>query len=47
LSSKVIKKKALKGDLSAVFDEVHVLEGLDHPNIGRFSARYGTVGWRC
>lgn len=31
---KVIKKKALKGDMEAVFDEVHVLEGLDHPNVG-------------
>ncbi|GAA5904820.1 hypothetical protein JCM5296_005081 [Sporobolomyces johnsonii] len=33
---KVIKKKALKGDLGAVFDEVEVLTGLDHPNIVKF-----------
>ncbi|KPV72679.1 uncharacterized protein RHOBADRAFT_55761 [Rhodotorula graminis WP1] len=30
---KVIKKKALKGDLQAVHDEVEVLTGLNHPNI--------------
>lgn len=36
---KVIKKKALKGDMAAVFDEVEVLEGLDHPNIGELAAR--------
>lgn len=31
---KVVKKKNLKGDLAAVFDEVQVLTGLDHPNVG-------------
>ncbi|GAA5968427.1 hypothetical protein JCM11641_007632 [Rhodosporidiobolus odoratus] len=31
---KVVKKKHLNGDLSAVFDEIEVLQGLDHPNIG-------------
>ncbi|GAA5964521.1 hypothetical protein JCM8115_003907 [Rhodotorula mucilaginosa] len=30
---KVIRKKALKGDLQAVIDEIDVLTGLDHPNI--------------
>ncbi|GAA6052175.1 hypothetical protein JCM3770_001256 [Rhodotorula araucariae] len=30
---KVIRKKALKGDLQAVFDEAEVLTGLNHPNI--------------
>ncbi|GJN93066.1 hypothetical protein Rhopal_006111-T1 [Rhodotorula paludigena] len=30
---KVIRKKALKGDLQAVFDEVEVLTGLNHPNV--------------
>jgi hypothetical protein len=29
-----VKKKSLKGDLAAVFDEVQVLTGLDHPNVG-------------
>lgn len=33
---KLIKKKAVAGDLQAVFDEVNVLKGLDHPNIGAF-----------
>ncbi|GAA6018070.1 hypothetical protein JCM10207_006071 [Rhodosporidiobolus poonsookiae] len=33
---KVIKKKALKGDVSAVFDEVEILRELDHPNIVKF-----------
>lgn len=32
---KVIRKKALKGDLQAVIDEIDVLTGLDHPNIGK------------
>lgn len=31
---KIIKRKALKGDIESVFAEVHVLEGLEHPNIG-------------
>ncbi|GAA5873884.1 hypothetical protein JCM3774_000710 [Rhodotorula dairenensis] len=30
---KVIRKKALKGDLQAVIDEIDVLSGLDHPNV--------------
>ncbi|BGP51021.1 Calmodulin-dependent protein kinase cmk2 [Rhodotorula kratochvilovae] len=30
---KVIRKKALKGDLQAVIDEVEVLTGLNHPNV--------------
>lgn len=34
---KVIRKKALKGDLQAVIDEIDVLTGLDHPNIGKSS----------
>ncbi|GAA5832023.1 hypothetical protein JCM11251_002790 [Rhodosporidiobolus azoricus] len=33
---KVVKKKNLKGDLAAVFDEVEVLQGLDHPNVVKF-----------
>ncbi|GAA5870460.1 hypothetical protein JCM8547_004038 [Rhodosporidiobolus lusitaniae] len=33
---KVVKKKNLKGDLSAVFDEIEVLTGLDHPNVVKF-----------
>ncbi|BGP19400.1 Calmodulin-dependent protein kinase cmk2 [Rhodosporidiobolus nylandii] len=33
---KVVKKKHLHGDLSAVFDEIEVLNGLDHPNIVKF-----------
>ncbi|GAA6042488.1 hypothetical protein JCM8097_003053 [Rhodosporidiobolus ruineniae] len=33
---KVVKKKHLHGDLSAVFDEIDVLQGLDHPNIVKF-----------
>lgn len=31
---KVIKKKVMHGDVASVFAEMHVLEGLDHPNIG-------------
>lgn len=34
---KLIKKKAVAGDIQTVFDEVNVLKGLDHPNIGAFS----------
>ncbi|GAA5992246.1 hypothetical protein JCM10908_001836 [Rhodotorula pacifica] len=30
---KVIRKKALKGDLQAVIDEIDVLTGLNHPNV--------------
>ncbi|GAA6043113.1 hypothetical protein JCM8097_008429 [Rhodosporidiobolus ruineniae] len=38
---KVVKKKArhkqhLHGDLSAVFNEIDVLQGLDHPNVVKF-----------
>lgn len=29
-----MKKKELKGEEAQVFEEVDVLKGLDHPNIG-------------
>lgn len=38
---KVIRKKALKGDLQAVFDEVEVLTGLNHPNVGALFCKAG------
>ncbi|KAK4053569.1 Calmodulin-dependent protein kinase cmk2 [Microbotryomycetes sp. JL201] len=33
---KVMKKKALKGEEAAVFEEIDVLKGLEHPNIVKF-----------
>ncbi|KAK4050949.1 tRNA dihydrouridine synthase [Microbotryomycetes sp. JL221] len=33
---KVMKKKELKGDEAAVFEEIDVLKGLEHPNIVKF-----------
>ncbi|SGY16644.1 BQ5605_C012g06937 [Microbotryum silenes-dioicae] len=33
---KVIKKKQVKGNLGDVFDEIRLLDGLDHPNIVKF-----------
>lgn len=30
----IIKKKGLKGDVQGVYDEIEVLTGLDHPNVG-------------
>lgn len=31
---KVILKKSIKGQHQLIYDEIDVLQGLDHPNIG-------------
>lgn len=39
---KLIKKKAVKEDVASVFEEMNVLKGLDHPNIGASGASSST-----
>lgn len=44
---KVILKKSIKGQHQLIYDEIDVLQGLDHPNIGKLtlcSAQRATIG---
>ena len=34
VAAKLILKKSVRGQESVVYDEIEVLQGLDHPNVG-------------